>query len=400
MHRRPLPLFPLLLALAACAPRAGLPAPSVPAALRVDSLRTAALAPGVRHHYLWDAAGPWAIHVVEADLRACGVALRTLKANDRLVGRATTSAMAREAEARWGRPVLAAVNADFFSFSPPGVPVGAQVMDGEIVKGPAARPVFGITAEGEPFIAEAWLSGEVRTPDGYAAPLRGVNTPPGRDALALYNRFIGEATPADTGAAEARLRVLAPARLPGDTAAAVVLALDTLPAGVALGAGEAVLAGRGRGAVFLRGLVAPGDTLRWWAGFDGVPGTPREMVGGFPRLLAGGEPVHHVDPAVRPPFGEARHPRTAVGWRPDGTLLLVTVDGRQEPYSAGMSLAELASLFRRLGATEALNLDGGGSTAMVVRGQVVNRPSDREGERANANALLLLGPAEGACTGG
>ncbi|HEX2188610.1 MAG TPA: phosphodiester glycosidase family protein, partial [Longimicrobiaceae bacterium] len=88
--------------------------------------------------------------------------------------------------------------------------------------------------------------------------------------------------------------------------------------------------------------------------------------------------------------------RSAVGWRADGTLLLVAVDGRRPGYSEGMSLAELRSLFLELGAAEALNLDGGGSTALVVRGATVNRPSDREGERAVANALVLLGPPAGA----
>jgi exopolysaccharide biosynthesis protein len=54
-----------------------------------------------------------------------------------------------------------------------------------------------------------------------------------------------------------------------------------------------------------------------------------------------------------------------------------------------MTLAELADLFLRLGAREAINLDGGGSSAMVIRGQVINRPSDASGERAVGNALLL-----------
>jgi exopolysaccharide biosynthesis protein len=54
-----------------------------------------------------------------------------------------------------------------------------------------------------------------------------------------------------------------------------------------------------------------------------------------------------------------------------------------------MSLDELTWLFQRLGASDALNLDGGGSSAMVVDGAVVNRPSDREGERAVGNALAL-----------
>jgi exopolysaccharide biosynthesis protein len=94
---------------------------------------------------------------------------------------------------------------------------------------------------------------------------------------------------------------------------------------------------------------------------------------------------------IAPSFGEQRHPRTAVGITADGRLLWVTVDGRQAPYSDGMSLAELADLMARLGARDAVNLDGGGSTTMVVRGVVVNRPSDAAGERPVGNALVLVG---------
>src|SRR5690606_33477166 len=60
-------------------------------------------------------------------------------------------------------------------------------------------------------------------------------------------------------------------------------------------------------------------------------------------------------------------------------LFLVVVDGRQPDASVGMSLDELTWVFQRLGATHAVNLDGGGSSAMVVQGRVVNSPSDREG---------------------
>jgi exopolysaccharide biosynthesis protein len=62
-----------------------------------------------------------------------------------------------------------------------------------------------------------------------------------------------------------------------------------------------------------------------------------------------------------------------------------------------MTLAELADLMRELGARDALNLDGGGSTTLVLGGRVVNRPTDGAGERPVTNALLVLGPAPGTC---
>ena len=76
--------------------------------------------------------------------------------------------------------------------------------------------------------------------------------------------------------------------------------------------------------------------------------------------------------------------------RPDGTLLLVTVDGRRRGWSAGVTLIEAARVMRHLGADDALNLDGGGSTAMTVRRRLVNRPSDPGGERRVGDTLLAL----------
>ncbi len=86
------------------------------------------------------------------------------------------------------------------------------------------------------------------------------NTPPRGDTLTLYDRAVGRATPAGAGVVEVAVRPLAPA---GDTARGVVLAVDTLPAGVAVPAEGAVFAARGRAGAFLRLYAAPGDTVRW-----------------------------------------------------------------------------------------------------------------------------------------
>ena len=163
------------------------------------------------------------------------------------------------------------------------------------------------------------------------------------------------------------------------------MALDTLHVALqAVGAATAWLERR-----------AIGDTVRWRLDLvpaDGNGGPAVEAVGGFPVLVAGGRGVVAEQEGVIESFGSARHPRTAVGWNPEeGRLLWVVVDGRQAPYSAGMTLSELEWLFVRLGATEALNLDGGGSTALALDGRVANRPSDPEGERAVANVLALRG---------
>jgi exopolysaccharide biosynthesis protein len=78
------------------------------------------------------------------------------------------------------------------------------------------------------------------------------------------------------------------------------------------------------------------------------------------------------------------------GVRRDGSLLLVTVDGRRPGWSAGVTLREGARVMRALGARDALNIDGGGSTAMAVRGRLANLPSDPGGERRVSDVLLVL----------
>jgi exopolysaccharide biosynthesis protein len=92
-------------------------------------------------------------------------------------------------------------------------------------------------------------------------------------------------------------------------------------------------------------------------------------------------------------FTKARHPRTAIGIKANGKVILLTVDGRQE-NSAGMSLYELTKTMRWLGCVSAINLDGGGSTTLWVKDRVVNHPSDNkkwdhEGERKVANVVIL-----------
>jgi large repetitive protein len=349
-----------------------------------DSSRVRTLGDGVVHAFFWDPRGPWAVHLIAVDPAACGIEIRAVKAEDRLLGRATTTRMAADAGIRSGSGVLAAVNADFFSFDPPGVPVGANVVDGEIVSPPARRPVFGIDEHGRPFIATVSLSGEVWTRRGDRAPVASVNRPYDGDGLVLLNRF----APAfgDSAAAPRTVRLAGSRTFAlGDTARYVVVP-DDEPAMLALSATGPY------SDTFLREAVQEGDTVTIWIDLDAPASRARQVVGGFPALLRAGDPTHHLDGEVTPAFGERRHPRTAVGWRPDGTILLVTVDGRQPHYSAGMSLEELASLMAALGASDALNLDGGGSTTMVVGGWVVNRPSDPTGERANANALVVAGP--------
>ena len=98
-------------------------------------------------------------------------------------------------------------------------------------------------------------------------------------------------------------------------------------------------------------------------------------------------------------FVYARHNRTAIGLKPDGTIMLVVADGRSRKHADGLSLPELTYVMRWLGCCDAANLDGGGSSTMYIRnhgtGGIVNHPSDNGrfdpmGQRRVANAILLM----------
>lgn len=165
-----------------------------------------------------------------------------------------------------------------------------------------------------------------------------------------------------------------------------------------------VLAGIGAAAEWLRAHARPGAALtsavHVLADGQPLPLTDHlNVVNGGPRLLRQGVPditayaegfVYPEDPEFYYRFGVRRNPRTLAGVTADGHLLLVTVDGRAHGYSAGLSFDESARLMHALGATEALNLDGGGSTTMALGGALVTRPSDTAGERPVGDALLLL----------
>jgi exopolysaccharide biosynthesis protein len=88
-------------------------------------------------------------------------------------------------------------------------------------------------------------------------------------------------------------------------------------------------------------------------------------------------------------FGVRRNPRTLAGTGWNGRLILVAVEGRQPGRSVGASFEESARIMRALGAHNAVNLDGGGSTGMTLGSGLVTRPSDATGERPIGDALVI-----------
>lgn len=114
------------------------------------------------------------------------------------------------------------------------------------------------------------------------------------------------------------------------------------------------------------------------------------ITNGVPQLIKNGKiDITWEQEKSSKSFVETRHPRTAVAKMRDGKFLMITVDGRQPGVSVGMNLNELAEYLLSLGAVDAMNLDGGGSTTMFLDGKVVNKPSDKEGERKVGDAILV-----------
>lgn len=151
-----------------------------------------------------------------------------------------------------------------------------------------------------------------------------------------------------------------------------------------------VLSGHGKAAEWLRSLEVGDSIVATWSL---VPDWPNQDVlhalGGGPRLLRAGQiDITAEMEKFQADITRGRAPRTALGITASGELLLVTVNGRQNNISIGMTLLELAELLGDLGAVDAMNLDGGGSSTMVVRDVVLNAPSDGQ-PRPVSNALLV-----------
>lgn len=114
-----------------------------------------------------------------------------------------------------------------------------------------------------------------------------------------------------------------------------------------------------------------------------------DAVGGVPQLIKNGKiEITWEQEKSSKAFVETHHPRTAVAKLRDGRFLMVAVDGRSEA-SGGISLPDLAAFLLELDATDAMNLDGGGSTTMFLQGKIVSKPSDKEGERKVSDAILV-----------
>jgi hypothetical protein len=368
----------------------------------------ATVAPGVRWTSIVREGGPWRVNVLAVDRAALDGRLGGVLANDRIAGLERPSAMARRTGAAAG------VNGGFFAVG--GDPVGALAIDGHLLSEPV-RGRSALLVPSDParparvdrlrFAGAVSAGGATRILDGVerrrgvipACGGRGGDLPTERPNSALTCVDASELVLVSPRFAATRARGGIEAEVRGG------VVVRTGPPGQATVApGSELLSGSGDAAQFLRDAAAPGSRplvdLSVLAG--GVPlvlAGHGLVVGGGPRLVRRGRvsvaarregfaPLEA--PGFFGSFVASRQPRTLAGVRRDGSVLLVTVDGRRPGWSAGVTLPEAARVMRSLGARDALNLDGGGSTGMVVRGAVVNRPSDPSGERAVSDGIFVL----------
>ena len=366
----------------------------------------ASAAADVAHREVVRADPPMRIDVLQA---SPGTPARALLSNGAVAGVARPSV--------FGRGTLAGVNGAYFVGSGPGAGdvVGAHVSGGELASEPVAgRSTLVLSADplARPrvtslsFRGSARVGGRTRLLDGVnrvrgviwgcggrggdrptQRPVHGIYCTDPSELIQLTPRF-GARTPRLPGGAELVVRdgeVVGRARAGG---------------GTAIPRKGYVLSGSGDAMSWLR-RARPGDAADVTTTLHTAGGSPLLLAGlsgvvsGGPRLIDGGRIAVRTNaegfdrPGLYGRFVAGRHPRTLAGVTATGSLLLVTVDGRRPGYSAGMTLFEAARLMRSLGAEDALNLDGGGSTTMVVRGRVVNRPSDPGGERPVGDGVFV-----------
>jgi hypothetical protein len=348
------------------------------------------IGPGATYQSMYRPEGPWAIHIVEAELAEEYLSLRSLLGGGTTMARGQLSMVLGAAGSDLARPV-AGVNGDFFSLaggSYRGLPLGLHIGDGELMSFPdPARSVFYLLDDGTLHIdrlrANAWVHG----PGGLLFPLAGMNRPPGFADLVLFTPRFGEYTRSEEPATQVSLIGLSDVPHANADVSARIASIST-GASQRIPPGGAVLVARGVAAYALRKLtVGDGVTLS----LDLLPerGRITQAVGGGPRLVRNGVvSVEHERERFSGSFARKRHPRTGLGLR-GSTLVMVVVDGRQPGYSEGMTLYEFADLFLELGCSDAINLDGGGSTTIVARDRLMNSPSGGY-QRAVVNALGLL----------
>lgn len=302
-------------------------------------------------------------HVVTIDPRAETLVIQPALGGAVVKATETTSAAAARLNA------IAAINGNFYTEAQ--LPVGLIVIDGRVLSTPLPRrAVFAIDDAGRPWIGAVDFAGRVIADTGAEVPISAINRPPRWGGVALYTPEFGPVTPW-----HALVALVRDGRIDALTSGRQTIPTD----GYALATAESQQH-------LLSGLVR-GQTVKLDMGL--APQGIVQAVQGGPQLVRNGK-IHipYAWEGFGPGFYAMRTARSAIGITHAGKVLFVTVDGRSRE-SSGMNLPELAALLKNLGARDAMNLDGGGSTTLVVGGRVVSA-LPRGGERTVSSVVVAV----------
>lgn len=345
-----------------------------------------ALPPGLEYTQQRNGEAPWSIHIVRIDRAAKDFKFAASVAQGKVLGLSTVSEQARSMNTNGWSPI-AAVNGDFFRIDRgpyQGDMLGLQIADGTLISSPSG-PSFWIGRDGSYHIGQVGSQIHVTWPGANMLIAAGLNGPRTEGRAVIYTPEFGTRTQTDSKGVELVLEPSGggptPPLTPSMQAYLRIAKIHTDDGNNDVRPGTMVLSIESSLAAKLpkpeKGLVLHVE----------VETTPN--LGGVVTAIGGGPVLVH-EGKVNPEAAQAvRHPRTAIGFN-DKYFYMVVVDGRQSRLSVGMTFPELAQLMVNLGMTEALNLDGGGSSEMWLNGQVMNSPSDGR-ERPVANALVVLG---------
>ncbi|TCN25065.1 phosphodiester glycosidase family protein [Mesobacillus foraminis] len=360
--------------------------------------------------------GPWVVNILEVHRNQFRGKVIPSLAQDQVQGKETLTSMTSRHEA------FAGLNGGYFVVNErdgtPGDPAGITVINGQLVSEAInSRSSLILSSAGKKAdIASVSTSMFVQSTDGAVREIDGVNRKPGliRNCGGTGGDSTTEAPKHDfTCQDESELIHYTPAF--GESTETVdgfevvlnqkgeVVETRNHPGGKIPGKGS-VLAGTGEAGQWLLSHAKQGMKLHIQNKImaNGKPmnmKTAMSMINGGPRLLKNGkisinaveEGFHWEEkPDFYYRFGERRNPRTLAGIKENGNLLFVTIDGRAPGWSVGASFEESARIMKSLGAVEAINLDGGGSTSMTIGQALVTRPSDQSGERPIADGILLM----------
>lgn len=363
--------------------------------LSVEGYEITTVAPDTRHITLRasNSSGKQNINAVEFDPQNPYTVLRAGLSAGYVYSTQTVNTIANNmSNTNGGDTAIAAINADFFTFGV-GVPHGVFIDDGKILSTPPQySAAFGLTYDNEPFIMRhGTILDKIFRIDGALVDVAGINMThtSGTDSLMLYTADYARGTKTGTETYELRCRVNFGEVRHGGTINFTVEEIYDAVGNTSLGEGFVVLSAQGARIADLKKLSV-GDTLEMAFRFNEFWSNVKFAVGGNELLLQNGEIYSTAD--------KSNQPRTSIGIREDGTVVMATFDGRGAGNAVGMSYQTAAEAMRALGCVDALNLDGGGSTTFVLRTpgamktSVVNNVSGSS-PRQVANAIVLMNTA-------